>query len=161
MQYHNIEVDERVWNYLKTKAEPFEDTPNSVLNRILFGGQVRVVLNSDSQTPDSSTPRIPQSAPKALAQILEVIYEMQRSGRTRHEATNVVAQRRRTAPQTVIDKYCRQLGKRAYEIDHLLADQNLREFRTLLERRFSNHRDLISSFFTSLNHKTLAEEHHA
>jgi hypothetical protein len=43
MQYHKIEVDERVWNYLKTKAEPFEDTPNSVLNRILFG-----------QTPDSS-----------------------------------------------------------------------------------------------------------
>jgi hypothetical protein len=142
MQYHKIEVDERVWNYLKTKAEPFEDTPNSVLNRILFG-----------QTPDSSTPRIPQSAPKASAQILEVIYEVKRSGRTRHEATNIVAQRRRTAPQTVIDKYCRQLGKRAYEIDHLLADQNLTEFRTLLEKRFSNHRDLISSFFTSLNLK--------
>ena len=31
----NIRIDEDVWNYLKKKAEPFEDTPNSVLRRLL------------------------------------------------------------------------------------------------------------------------------
>ena len=36
MKYYRIEVDERIWNYLKTLAEPFVDTPNSVLTRLLF-----------------------------------------------------------------------------------------------------------------------------
>lgn len=30
----NIRIDDDVWNYLKKKAEPFEDTPNSVLRRL-------------------------------------------------------------------------------------------------------------------------------
>jgi len=32
----NIEVDDEVFNYLKTLAEPFVDTPNMVLRRLLF-----------------------------------------------------------------------------------------------------------------------------
>jgi len=31
-----IEIDEEVHDYLKSKAEPFVDTPNSVLRRLLF-----------------------------------------------------------------------------------------------------------------------------
>jgi hypothetical protein len=96
-----------------------------------------------------------------LAQILEVIYEVKKTGRNRREATNLVAQRRNTAPQTVIDKYCRQLGKRAYEIDRLLEDESLREFRSLLEKKFVNHPELITSFFASLNSKKNMEEYHA
>jgi negative regulator of replication initiation len=30
-----IRIDNDVWNHLKRKAEPFEDTPNSVLRRLL------------------------------------------------------------------------------------------------------------------------------
>ncbi len=37
MKFYTIEIDEKVWNYLKKNAEPFKDTPNSVLNRIIFG----------------------------------------------------------------------------------------------------------------------------
>lgn len=37
MKFYTIEVDEKVWNYLKKNAEPFKDTPNSVLNRLIFG----------------------------------------------------------------------------------------------------------------------------
>jgi hypothetical protein len=96
-----------------------------------------------------------------LAQILEVIHEVKKAGRNRREATNLVAQRRNTAPQTVIDKYCRQLGKRAYEIDRLLEDQNLGELRALLERKFVNHRELINSFFASFNSRKNVEVHHA
>ena len=72
-----------------------------------------------------------------------------------------MARRRNTDPQTVIDKYCRQLGKRAYEVDRLLEDQNLMEFRALLERKFVNHRNLIDSFFNSLKMVKKMEEHHA
>ena len=161
MQTYRIEIDEKVWNYLKSKAEPFEDTPNSVLKRILLGGQLSGLHGVNRKTTVGTPPSFPDGVPKALAQILEVIYEVKKSGRSRREATNLVAQRRNTAPQTVIDKYCRQLGKRAYEIDRLLEDQNFGELRALLERKFVNHRDLINSFFASLNSRKNMEEHHA
>ena len=115
----------------------------------------------DRKAAITPSPSFPDGVPKALAQILEVIYEVKKSGRSRREATNLVAERRNTAPQTVIDKYCRQLGKRSYEIDRLLEDQNLKEFKALLERKFVNHRNLIDSFFNYLNTAKKAEEHHA
>jgi hypothetical protein len=50
MNYYTIEIDERVWNYLKSKAIPFEDTPNSVLNRIFFSeGNFAILSASDVQ----------------------------------------------------------------------------------------------------------------
>ena len=150
MQFHKIEVDERVWNFLKTNAEPFVDTPNSVLNRILFGnGKSKQYVNKN-EISSVNKPPLPHGTPKALSQILEVIYEIKNSGLTRNEATNIVAKRRGTAPQTVIDKYCRQLNKRAYEIDQLLDDRNLVEFKILLKTRFNRHKDLVESFFESL-----------
>ncbi len=161
MQTYKIEIDEKVWNYLKSKAEPFEDTPNSVLNRILLGGELSRLREVNKKTAVSIPTNFPEGVPKALAQVLEVIHEVKKSGRNRREATTLVAQRRNTAPQTVIDKYCRQLGKRAYEIDRLLEDQNLGELRALLERKFVNHRELINSFFASLNSRKNMEEHHA
>ena len=161
MQTYKIEIDEKVWNYLKSKAEPFEDTPNSVLNRILLGGEISRPNDANGRIPVGIPTSFLGGVPKALAQILEVIYEVKMSGRNRSEATNLVAQRRNTAPQTVIDKYCRQLGKRAYEIDRLLEDQNLAELRELLERKFVNHRKLINSFFASLNSGKNKEVHHA
>ena len=36
MKMHEIEIDDAVWNHLKKFAEPFVDTPNSVLRRLLF-----------------------------------------------------------------------------------------------------------------------------
>jgi hypothetical protein len=32
----NIEIDEEVFNYLKSLAEPFVDTPNTVIRRLIF-----------------------------------------------------------------------------------------------------------------------------
>jgi hypothetical protein len=150
MKNYSIEVDEKVWNYLKSNAEPFVDTPNSVLHRILFGDQSIGVRETDHEQPTAAVLSLPSGTPRALAQILEVIYEVKKRGRSRNEATNIVAERRKTAPQTVIDKYCRQLGKRAYDIDRLLQDQNLDEFRVLLESRFASQQGLVSSFFTSI-----------
>lgn len=157
MHTYKIEIDEKVWNYLKSKAEPFEDTPNFVLNRILFG---REMPRPNQANRNNIPTSFPNGVPKALAQILEVIYEVKNSGRNRTEAINLVAQRRNKAPQTVIDKYCRQLGKRAHEIDRLLEDQNLGEQRAVLEGKFVRHRKLIDSFFASLKNGKDKEVHH-
>ena len=37
MKMHTIEIDEKIWHYLQQYAEPFVDTPNSVLTKLLFG----------------------------------------------------------------------------------------------------------------------------
>jgi len=34
-----IEIDDEIFEYLQQQAVPFEDTPNSVLRRLLFGGK--------------------------------------------------------------------------------------------------------------------------
>jgi len=150
MQFYKIEVDEKIWSFLKSNAEPFEDTPNTVLNRILFGNGNSQKNVGNKEITNTPTPALPLGTPKALSQILEVIYEMKNSGRTRNEATNIVAKRRGTASQTVIDKYCRQLNKRAYEIDRLLENKNLGQFKLLLKTKFENHKELVESFFESL-----------
>ena len=154
MNYYTIEIDERVWNYLKSKAIPFEDTPNSVLNRIFFGEGNFAIFSASDISKKGLTPKLPDGTPKALAQILEVLYEIKKLGLTRTQATSMVAQRRRTSPQTIIDKYCRQLNKKAYEIDRLLQEKDLREFKFLLENKFTNHRDVINSFFEALQFDT-------
>jgi endonuclease III-like uncharacterized protein len=149
---YKIDVDEDVWNFLKKHAEPFEDTPNTVLKRLL-----RVSGNGPAKTRDLLTshitkaeiPKFSSSAPAALQQILEMIFLVRKLGYTRTEATNLVAERRKIAPQTVIDKYCRQLNKQAYEIDRLL-EENLDELKTLLEKHFFNHHDVIQNFFSLL-----------
>jgi len=152
MKYYEIKIDERVYNYLKSQAEPFEDTPNSVLLRLFFGKDKpswKAPQKHDHKRDEALD--FPGGVPKALAQTLEVVYEMKKGNRSRTEATNIVAQKRNTAPQTVIDKYCRQLNKKAYEIDRLLNEQDLSEFKLLLTNKFSNHKDVIISFFDSLS----------
>ena len=153
MNSHTIEIDERVWRYLQSQAIPFKDTPNSVLHRILFNEGNFDRLSRSDNVKKGIAPRLPDGTPKALAQILEVLYEMNKLGMSRPQATNIVAQRRRTSPQTIIDKYCRQLNKRAYEIDRLLQQKDLTDFKLLLENKFTNHKDVINSFFNTLQFK--------
>ena len=147
MKKYAIEVDEGIWHHLQHHAEPFVDTPNTVLNRLLFG----------AQEPPKDTPAvlsIPtvsiQGLPKSLAQILEVVYEMEVNGYSRTQATNRVAKKRGTAPQTITDKYCRQLGKRAHEIDELLTETGYTEFKNLLSSKYSDHQGLIDMYFDSM-----------
>ena len=147
MKNYNIEVDDRVWNFLKSNAEPFEDTPNSVLHRLLFDSRFPVGATKQFNDVIAGMPYLARKLPQALSQILEVISEVKLKGRSRVDATGIVARRRARAPQTIIDKYCRQLGKKASEIDGLLEEENLQAFQTVLEGRFKDHRDSIGSFF--------------
>ncbi len=145
MEMHRIEIDDAVWNHLKQFAEPFVDTPNSVLRRLLF-----------SETADTKTTRKPftvidiKGVPKALSQIFEVLYEIEINGYSRIEATHRVAAKRGNAPQTVIDKYCRQLNKRAHEIDRLFNEPGYIEFNDLLKAKFTLHRGVIDIYFDTL-----------
>jgi len=147
MKEYTIEVDEGVWHYLQRHAEPFVDTPNSVLNRLLFDEKEP----SEATTAVLSIPTVSiEGLPKSLTQILEVVYEMEVNGYSRTQATNRVAKKRGTAPQTVTDKYCRQLGKRAHEIDELLAEPGYAGFKVLLDSKYPDHRGIIDMYFDSM-----------
>jgi hypothetical protein len=149
MPYYKIDVDEEIWRFLKKRAEPFEDTPNSVLRRILLEESGHPAKEG---APMSSSPELrefPRGIPKALTQVLEVIDGVHRLGMSRMQATNLAARKRNTAPQTIIDKYARQLGKRTHEVDELLRPENLAEFQSLLEKKFPQHKDDIKGFFRS------------
>ena len=145
MKMHDIRIDSDVWNHLQAFAEPFVDTPNSVLRRLFF---------HESRAMES--PDIPHSTidikgvPVALAQIFEVLYEIEVNGQTRTNATRRVAAKRGTATQTIIDKYCRQLGKRAHDIDLLLKEPGYNEFKKLLINKFKSHQDVIHVYFDTL-----------
>ncbi len=146
MRYYEIQVDEKIWNFLKKNAEPFEDTPNTVLNRLLFGTGSKECNLVSTQGNLISNLRIP----RALSQILEVIYEVKVNNRSRTEATSLVAQKNKTTTQTVIDKYTRQLGKKAYQIDMLLEKENLIEFRSLLKQKFTSFHKAIDDFINEM-----------
>ncbi|MGA9478087.1 MAG: hypothetical protein WBV21_09920, partial [Desulfobacterales bacterium] len=88
-----IEIDGEVWKYLQEHAQPFVDTPNSVLHKLLF----------DRKGPEITMEEPPISfkgMPVALAQILEVIYEIEKHGYSRPKATRLVAERRGTVVPT-------------------------------------------------------------
>jgi hypothetical protein len=147
MKMYSIEIDEKVWEFLQKHAEPFIDTPNSVLNQILFGAS----KETDEQACVSTVPSVSiKGTPKSLSQILEVIYEMEVNGYARTEATNRVAQKRGTAPQTITDKYCRQIGRKAHEVDQLLSESGYKQFKELLKSKFIDHAQVIDTYFESL-----------
>jgi len=144
---YSIEIDEKIWHLLQQNAEPFVDSPNSVLNRLLF---VKKETREEDAPLFSLQDVSIEGLPKSLSQILEVVYEMEVNGYTRTQATNRVAKKRGTAPQTITDKYCRQLGKRAHEIDELLTEPNFRNFKDLLTSKFATHRGIIDMYFDSM-----------
>jgi negative regulator of replication initiation len=153
MRMHQIEVDDEVFSYLQRKAQPFLDTPNTVLRRELPLRQATRINGSTllgaEKTLDSLP--IPAGTPKALREILEVIYQMHTSGRTRSDATNYIARKLGVTPQTIIDKYTRQLGLTASQFDRLLDHDQLPQLKALLKERFRAHSDVVDQFFARLS----------
>ena len=143
MEMHLIEIDADVWNHLKQFTEPFVNTPNSVLRRLLLDEDDR-----DDVAPLSVIDI--KGVPKALSQIFEVLYEIEANGCSRVEATHKVAEKRGTAPQTVTDKYCRQLNKLAHEIDQLFDEIGYAQFKKLLKQKFTSHSSIIDLYFETL-----------
>ena len=145
IKMYQIEVDEEVYSFLKQNAEPFKDTtPNSVLRRFLPLGKKQDQIQDDVR---QVFPKYPDGTPKALEQILDMIVLVKNEGLDRVEATKTIADLIGRKRETVMDKYCRQLGKKAYEIDELLMTQNIDKLETLLVEKFPNHKKVIESTF--------------
>ena len=153
MKWYTLEVDETIWNYLQKHAEPLTDTANSVLHKLLFGTSAHARLDTSSRPRKNSLGKQPilTGIPKALEQILDVVKEVVKIGRSRPDATKVVAKRHGDRkPQTILDKYCRQLGMKAYDFDKLLMEPGLHTLTRVLKERFPRHQDQIDSFLDSL-----------
>ena len=143
---HRIEIDDEVMALLKERAEPFVDTPNSVLRRLLL-------LDQGPSTPRESAfahPSIPLSTPKALEQILEVVYLARGQGITRAAATHAVARKHGVAFQTVLDKYARQLGLAADEFGDMMSEADLARLKRLLNERFGQYSSVIDEVLDPL-----------
>jgi hypothetical protein len=146
--------------------ERFERPNDEIgLEDLLLSGKIKKVqaeryreyVKSISKQPRHQRPmtgdgplRLPHGTPKALLHTLEVIFEIKKNGLSRSEATNKIAQRSGVYPQTILDKYCRQLGKSAAEFDRLLQEPKLTELKSILEKKYSHDRSTIISFFEDL-----------
>jgi negative regulator of replication initiation len=149
MRYLKVDVDEEVFQFVKGHAEPLVDTFNSALRRLLPLSEAKGKIlpasgtEESKQTMQSEYPIIPKHTPAALSQILEVVHLVRRGAYTRPMATSRVARHRNIAPQSVLDKYCRQLNLRADQFDRLLAQADLVELRKLLKSKFPRHSEAI------------------
>jgi hypothetical protein len=93
---------------------------------------------------------VPSGMPKALTQTLDVIHLVKTKGFSRPRATNEIAKSYGIAPQTVMDKYTRQLGGiNTLELDTLLKQDNLAELKSLLLKANPSFKDKIESFFSA------------
>ena len=143
MDSHLIEVDDRIFKYLQSHAEPLVDTPNSVLTKLLFGEKK---AEDKRKKPSVSV----KGLPKSLSYVLEVISEMALNGHSRLEATKIVADRNDTVPATVMDKYCRQLDLKAHEADELLEEEGYIEFKNILKNKYSIFKEIIDTYFETM-----------
>ncbi|MEX2162851.1 MAG: hypothetical protein WD823_01230 [Sulfuricaulis sp.] len=146
MRMHRIEVDDEIFHYLKGKAEPFVDTPNTVLRKELLGDKSGSIRISVVRNNGLDLPIMPTGMPIALRQILEVVHIVRKEGLSRQEATHNVANKYRVAPPTVIDKYCRQLNLTAHAFDRLLTQPGLADLRALLNKKFNEHHAMIKRY---------------
>ena len=145
MAMHAIQVDDEVLAHLKERAEPFVDTPNSVLRReLLAEGRRRPLADgSNSGHTGNIVPLVRAGTPQALTQLLQVAYLVTQKGINRPEATRVVARFHGVAPQTVNDKYGRQAHLDASRFDQLLAEPGLMGLRSHVRERFPQHGEVI------------------
>jgi hypothetical protein len=147
MEFHKVEVDDEVFQYVKREAEPLVDTFNSVLKRLLlipdqkfdkFKQKVISPLRASSLLLN-----LPSQTPQALQHILEVAYLVRGGAYDRPSATQFVAKRHNVFPQTVLDKYCRQLNLKAKEFDRLLGQPELTDLIIILKSKFPEYKQLI------------------
>jgi len=145
---HNVEVDDEVFAFVQKHAEPLVDTFNSALRRILASSR-QTMIGEGRTIPATSSGlggeayQFPPGTPQALLQILEVVRLVCSGFDTRMGATKQVANKLRVFPQTILDKYTRQLGLAAAEFDRLLAPERCEELRSLLHSKFLGHVDVV------------------
>lgn len=151
MQNHQVEVDDEVFSFVQQHAEPLVDNFNSTIKRLLgLTGKVSKPHPLPGVKRSSAFPglSLPREVPQSLRQILEVANLVAKYGESRPDATRIVAKNYAVAPQTVLDKYCRQLNLTAAEFDRLLDEPQLNTLKTKLKRKFSEYSSLIDEILS-------------
>ncbi|MCX6658788.1 MAG: hypothetical protein NTX81_00195 [Candidatus Bathyarchaeota archaeon] len=144
MKKYTIEVDEEVYQFLKSKADVFVDRDaNSVLRRLLLGKQIN---NSISVEAAIGLPDLPKAIPDTLVQLFEVVY-LVKKGEDRVNAVKIVAERHHIKIPTVADKYIRGLGKNTNQFDRMLEESGYNELEQLLKEKFPGHKNDVEEFF--------------
>lgn len=154
MRSYQVEVDEEVFSYVQKHAEPLIDNFNSTMKRLLGLSGSRAKQETAPPAKHTSTIpglSLPRDVPQALRQILEVAYLVSRQGESRTDVTRIVAKIHRVAPQTVLDKYCRQLDLTAAAFDRLLDEPQLKTLKIKLQRKFSGYSGLIDEVLSERN----------
>jgi hypothetical protein len=151
MRTHQVQVDNDVFEFVKANAEPLVDDFNSALRRLLSLKGTQPQTRPPGAVVRATTqgrvlPALPTGTPVALRHILEVAQLVRGGAYTRTAATQFVAKQDNVFPQTVIDKYCRQLGLTASQFDRLLEEENLNGLRKLLKAKFNERSDVIDQF---------------
>lgn len=149
MRMHQVEVDDEVFSFVQRHAEPLVDTFNSALGRLLPLGEPRTQRRPQNAKADPTNggghlPSLPAGTPQALRQILEVVQLVRGGAYTRTAASQFVAKQHRVFPQTVYDKYCRQLEFTANQFDRLLEQENLTDLRQILRSKFPEHAEVVN-----------------
>jgi len=144
-----VQVDDEVFQAVQSHAVALVDDFNSALRKVLrLAPEVRPGRQPSpmiAKQDKGSFPDLPQGLPKALEQILQVTHLTRGRSRTRQDATRLVALHHRVAPQTVLDKYCRQLGLTADAFDRLLGETGRRELRSRLVSQFPQFASIITA----------------
>lgn len=146
---NQIDIDQEVLDYLKSQAEPFIDTPNDVLRKLLLGktSNEKLIKVKPREGLSHNPPPVPAGTPKALEYILQVVYLTNFSGIPRPKATKNVAKiHGGITPQAVLDKYCRQLNLKAFEFDRLIAEPGFTGLKKKLNAKFSGHSEVIDNY---------------
>ncbi len=144
---YQIDVDQEVYDFLKSNAEPLVDTANSVLKRYLPLGPKKTSRPPSSADVDVLL-EFPPSTPKALQHTMAVLRLVRNLRIDIIQATHVVAKRYGVARETIQDQYTRQLGIRTGQIDDLLTDANLPKLKRRLLDKFPEHAPIIEGEFT-------------
>ncbi len=151
MQNYQVEVDEELFLYVQQHAEPLVDNFNSTIKRLLGLSDKALkqqLFSSVSRSQGYSGLSLSRDVPQSLCHILEVVDLVFKYSETRPDATRIVAKKYGVAPQTVLDKYCRQLNLTAAEFDRLLDEPQLNTLRIKLKKKFSEHSDLIDEMLS-------------
>lgn len=145
---NNIEIDDEVMDFLKENADPFIDTPNTALRKIFN-------LDRNIKNPNIEIPKLPIFIPKALIQILEVFYLVLAEDYSRNKATNFIANKYSIYPQTVMDKYCRQLNMTSNELDKLLDNSDLGNLKIKIKNKFGKYAVDVDQYFKHIQKKSI------
>ena len=148
MRTHQVEVDDEVFAFVKSHAEPLVDSFNSSLRRFLPLSGAKTAKVGAGARPIAAAkaeilPSFPNGTPQALRQILEVAILSRAGAYARTSATQFIADRHGIAKQTVQDKYARQLGITTHQFDRLIEQSDTKELRHLLKSKFSRHAEII------------------